>query len=160
MINLTPLQERFCQAYVTSGNAKDAYFAAGYSVKKDTAARVNSSRLLTNANIIRRIGELQEKASESSELSRAQIVSFLCKAVSTPIGEIDLTSPLCQSVEKSDRGQKLTMVSKLGAVDKLCRILGYYEPVKVEIGIEAKILHMFADLTGANKERKTATFEA
>lgn len=48
-------QERFCLEYAASGNATKAAIAAGYSPK---TARVQGNRLLTKADIQRRLREL------------------------------------------------------------------------------------------------------
>lgn len=57
---LRDLQEKFCIEYARCGNATQAYIAAGYKVKGN-AARANASRMLTNANIQKRIKELSEE---------------------------------------------------------------------------------------------------
>ena len=48
---MTDRQRRFADEYLIDCNATRAYKAAYPSVKKDEAARVNASRLLSNANI-------------------------------------------------------------------------------------------------------------
>ncbi len=62
---LNPKQELFCQLYATDkeffGNGTDAYMEAyGIEPKKWKVAAVNASRLLTKANILKRINELLE----------------------------------------------------------------------------------------------------
>ena len=51
MSKLTLKQKKFADEYVISGNATAAYKLAYASVKKDSVARANGSRLLTNANV-------------------------------------------------------------------------------------------------------------
>lgn len=67
---LTPKQEKFCVLYTTKedffGNGVQSYIEA-YQVNKKrkgayAAARTNASRLLTNADILRRIDELNEES--------------------------------------------------------------------------------------------------
>lgn len=56
--NLTLKQEWFCKYYMEEKwNATQAYIKA-YSVKNKWTAKTNASRMLTNANIWIRIGEL------------------------------------------------------------------------------------------------------
>ncbi|WP_337137035.1 terminase small subunit [Morganella morganii] len=59
---LTVKQEKFCQAYVETGNASEAYRSA-YSADKMKAATVNSKayELLNNGEITVRVAELQQE---------------------------------------------------------------------------------------------------
>lgn len=61
---LTDKQELFCLEYIKDLNATQAYLRS-YGAKKETTARINASKLLTNTNIATRINELQcERAKE------------------------------------------------------------------------------------------------
>lgn len=70
MAGLTLKQQRFADEYIISGNTTDAYKKAYPSVKKDTTARTNSSRLLTNANILTYIREQHESLRSVSVFCR------------------------------------------------------------------------------------------
>lgn len=61
-MSLTVKQEKFCQAYVETGNASEAYRSA-YSADKMKAATVNSKayELLNNGEITVRVAELQQE---------------------------------------------------------------------------------------------------
>lgn len=50
-MKLTAKQRLFADEYIKSGNATQSYIKAGYSVKSEKAAGVNSSRLLGNARV-------------------------------------------------------------------------------------------------------------
>lgn len=61
--NLSPKQELFCRLYATDrdvfGNGARAYMEAyGLKASQYNTAKTNAQRLLTNADICRRIGEL------------------------------------------------------------------------------------------------------
>lgn len=58
-----PQHEAFAQNLAKGMAQYDAYMAAGYKAKGN-AAKVNASRLLTNANVRARVTELTEKAAE------------------------------------------------------------------------------------------------
>ena len=63
---LSVKQEKFCIEYAKSGNARQAYMDAGYSVKNSRTADANACRLLTNANVKERLAELAEEAKNAS----------------------------------------------------------------------------------------------
>lgn len=71
-----PNHERFCLEYVKDGNGTQAAIRAGYSAN---AARQQSSRLLTNAAIQRRLGELQEGIEKRSMVDADWVVAELVK---------------------------------------------------------------------------------
>lgn len=60
MAGLTIKQEAFCQAYIETGNASEAYRTAYAADKmKPEAIHVNASKLLDNAKVSLRVKELQ-----------------------------------------------------------------------------------------------------
>lgn len=65
---LTPKQQRFVSEYLRCGNAAEAVREAGYNVKSDNAAKVQGSRLLTNANVFRAIERAQARRNDRLEL--------------------------------------------------------------------------------------------
>ncbi|WP_281681129.1 terminase small subunit [Lactobacillus gallinarum] len=72
-MKLTAKQRKFCDEYIKSGNATEAYFKAGYQIKSNEAARANASRMLTKANIKEYI-ETRLKQLESKKLAGAREV--------------------------------------------------------------------------------------
>tara|TARA_X000001316_G_C922037_1_gene36784 strand:- start:193 stop:651 length:459 start_codon:yes stop_codon:yes gene_type:complete len=80
MSKLSEQQEKFCRNVVEGMSQTDAYIAAGYKVKSNDVAKVNASRLLTNANVADRIAELRQKAVERTEVTLEWLVE---EAVST-----------------------------------------------------------------------------
>lgn len=75
---MTPKQEAFCQAYVETGNASEAYRRA-YSAEKMKPAVVNvkASELLATGKISVRVAELQQNALDHHELKVADIARML-----------------------------------------------------------------------------------
>ncbi len=70
-----PRHERFCREYVIDvSNQAKAAIRAGYSEK--TAAQL-ASRLLTKANIIARVAELQAEAAERNEVTVDNVIAEL-----------------------------------------------------------------------------------
>lgn len=85
-MNLTPKQKAFADYYIELGNATEAYKRAYSSCKKDSVARSNSSRMLTNANIKKYIDE-RLKILEDARIAKAdEVLKYLTQAMR---GEID-----------------------------------------------------------------------
>ena len=63
---LSVKHEKFCVEYAKSGNARQAYLAAGYQPKSDEAADANASRLLRNDRVKARLAELAEETKRAS----------------------------------------------------------------------------------------------
>ncbi|WP_019123801.1 terminase small subunit [Brevibacillus massiliensis] len=80
-MKLTEKQKRFADYYIESGNATEAYKRAGYSVKTDEAARVNASRLLTNANVRAYINERIAEKDSQRIAKQDEILEFLTKVM-------------------------------------------------------------------------------
>ena len=71
-MTLTPKQEAFCLALIQSGNATDAYRAAGYSAKMaDKTAAEAASRLAKNSKVVARMTELRSVATAEAALTIA-----------------------------------------------------------------------------------------
>ena len=73
--------ELFCQEYVKDGNGTKAYLRAGYVVKDDNVAKINASRLLTNANVKKRIAELMEKVTKRNDIEVDEILNGYKKII-------------------------------------------------------------------------------
>lgn len=78
MKSLSNQQKLFCQEYLKLGmNGTQAYLNVYKSVKKETTARTNASRLLTNANVQDYIKDLQRKIEEKAVVTIEDIVNEL-----------------------------------------------------------------------------------
>ena len=65
-------QEIFCEEFVKSGNAAEAYKLAGYKASSAKSAANSASRLLENVCICNRIAELREKAEDEKIMDAKQ----------------------------------------------------------------------------------------
>jgi phage terminase small subunit len=82
-MDLTHKQEAFCNAYIETGNASEAYRRVyGNKAKPETVAP-NASRLLANSKVSARIKELQAPAAKKAQMtleSHLQRLDELSKA--------------------------------------------------------------------------------
>lgn len=78
MKGLTIKQENFCNYYIESGNASDAYRRA-YSCEKmrDKQVWEESCKLLSNPNVAQRVKELQEEQKNKSDITKERILQEL-----------------------------------------------------------------------------------
>lgn len=76
---LTEKQKIFADEYLIDLNATRAYKAAYLSCKKDESARVNGSKLLTNANVAAYIDKRIQERQERTEITQDMVVKELAK---------------------------------------------------------------------------------
>ena len=74
---MTEKQKRFCDEYLIDCNATRAYKAVYKNVKSDDAARVNASRLLTNANIKKYIADRMEEIHDEKTADAQEVIEYL-----------------------------------------------------------------------------------
>ena len=80
-IKLTPKQERFCQVYIETGNASEAYRQA-YNTEKMKPESVNSKgyQLLQQVQITARLDELRAEHKKRHEITVDTLVAELEEA--------------------------------------------------------------------------------
>ena len=74
---MTEKQRLFADEYLIDLNATRAYRVAYPSVKKDETARVNGSRMLTNANVAKYISERMQERQQRTEVTQDMVVKEL-----------------------------------------------------------------------------------
>ena len=148
---LTIKQENFCNYYVESGNASDAYRRA-YSCDKmkDEAVVVEASKLKDSPNVALRIDELKAKLQSKSDITKERILKELSAIVFADIrdyviydGEsvrfkaFDLLtneqSKAIESIKQTPYGIELKLHGKNWSIEKVCKMLGFDAPTKQEI---------------------------
>ncbi len=130
--------EKFAQLVATGQSAQSVYTKLFKS--KGKAASSSSNRLMNRKEITERIRELQGKAEVETVLTIAMKRKFLYEIVTTPVGEVNEQSPLCQSVKYSEAGSEYKMPCKLRALE-----------------LDAKLAGEFVERQSVTLEDKTAT---
>lgn len=74
---LTIKQQNFADFYIELGNATQAYLKAYPNVKKESTAKANASRLLTNANVSSYIDKRMEELKSVRVASQQEVMETL-----------------------------------------------------------------------------------
>lgn len=122
---LTIRQEKFCNFYIESGNASDAYRRAYPNSEKwsDKAVWAQSSLLLNSHKVSIRVEELKKEQAKKSEIKRDEILNML--------GSILRGESVTDFIEKTPNGNRARTISKTWAVERICKMLGYDAPIEV-----------------------------
>lgn len=83
---INPKQERFCQIYVDTGNASEAYRQAYNSKAKQESVAVSASRLLSQANVSLRVEQIREALRANHNITLADILFELEEARKAALG--------------------------------------------------------------------------
>ena len=125
-MGLTPKQEKFCQVYLETGNATEAYRQAYNPTGKPATQNRAAKALLDNSKIAARLSELQAETKERHDIT-----------VDTLIRELEEA----RKVGK-DRGQAAAMVQATMSKAKLLGIEGSEDddetPQAVKVTVEVK----------------------
>lgn len=150
-MKLTPKQENFCNYYIETGNASEAY-RMSYSCKtmKDNAINVQASKMLSSPKIALRVKELQEELKLKSDITKEEAIkelSNIVRARITKLGKIkgstftlnslndlsdDMVSAI-QTVKSTNNGIEIKLYDKIAAVDRLSKMMGWDKAQKVDV---------------------------
>ena len=151
MSKLTVKQENFCNYYIETGNASEAYRRA-YSCgnMKDETVNERSCRLLKEYKISTRVKQLQEKLQEKSDITKEEVLKELTYIVRARVTDVmsakgltvkvkdlkDLPDDVVScisSIKKTKGGIEVRFYDKIQAIDRLSKMLGWDEPSKMDI---------------------------
>ena len=152
---LTPAQMRFCELYVSTNNATQAYMECGFKCTKKTTAAVESSKLLRKPNITLYVEQLREKEKDRNNITTERVIDELVMTAFGSMNDIVKINEKGQVKIKRDadlkaldgisytetRGEKsdtdsfsFKRADKVKALDMLCKLLGLYEKRDSESG--------------------------
>ncbi|KAA6343417.1 hypothetical protein EZS27_008899 [termite gut metagenome] len=148
-MELTPKQENFCNYYIETGNASEAYRRAyDCGNMSDNVVNVKASELLNNGKITVRISELQNELKAKSDITKERILKELECIAFADIGKyVEIKSgnvvfkdssewtedmrKAVESIEKNSKeGIKIKLHGKNWSIARICRMLGFDEEEK------------------------------
>lgn len=165
MSKLTIKQENFCNYYIECGNASEAYRRA-FSCEKMKPETINRNAfdLLNNSKIATRIKELQAQLQKKSDITKDEAVRELSNIVRVnPLDYIDISSKsqgdlitsnkqvvivkdlsklsieqqrCIKSISPVRGGIKIEFESKIAAIDRLSKMLGWDSADRMELSLK------------------------
>lgn len=133
---LTPLQRTFVNCLCSGMSGVEAYLEASETKSRKSAYR-KASELKQNPKVAAAIDAVNEVLQFRGVASKEEVAHFLTRAINEPLSVIDADSPLAQEIieEQSEDGgkTKIKKVDTLKAADMLNKLMGYYEPEKVDL---------------------------
>lgn len=149
-MKLTLKQENFCNFYIETGNASEAYRRAyaAEKMKDETINRV-AFDLLNNPKIAARIKELQGELKAVSDITKERVLEELSAIAFADIRDYvvfngrsirfkpfkDLTdrqAKAIESIKKGKNGIELRLHGKSWTIERICRMLGFDAPQQIE----------------------------
>ena len=102
-MSLTPKQEAFCQTYIETGNASEAYRRSyNASRMKPESINVNACKLLADAKISQRVAELKAEHAKRHDMTVDDIAAMLkedrefAREMQTPAAAVSATMGLAK----------------------------------------------------------------
>lgn len=150
-MKLSIKQENFCNYYIETGNASDAYRRAyRCAVMKDATVNRKAAELLNNGKITARVNELQVELKSRSDITKERVLMELeCIAfadirdflqinggVVTFVDSALWTDRMARAVDgikQTKDGLELKLHGKNWSIGRICKMLGYNEPTKMDI---------------------------
>lgn len=151
MKKLTIKQEKFCNRYIESGNASDAYrYAYDCTRMKDETVN-NKAYILQNKGDIReRLTQLKDELKKKSDITKERIIEEVVAVLNAKITDYldfdghtlkfksfaDLTENQIKAIESIKEGKfgiELKLHGKEWSIDKLNKMLGFDAPEKMDI---------------------------
>lgn len=159
---LTPKQEAFCNHYIETGNATEAYRRA-FCCDKMKPATINRKAFetLNHGKITARIQELQNEAKNKFDLSKERILAELSSIVFSSIAEMHNTWIERKEFDKLTAEQRSTIKSISTKVLK--KNIGTHEDpelidveyVKIELHDKLKAIERICKMLGYDAPEKT-----
>lgn len=137
MIKLTPKQQAFADYYIELASATDAYLKAGYKVKSKNVAKVNASRLLTNANVKKYIEERMKQIEDASIAKQTEILQTLTSILRRETNDYEVaivkkaetievqgSKSTYEKVVYSEYAETVPVKTKIKDINKAAELLG------------------------------------
>ena len=116
MVEITEKQKKFCDEYIISCNAREAYKKIYSSCKKETAIDASASRLLSNAKIIEYIKSKKIPIDKATIASMEEVREFWSNTMRSESNEPKDRLKASELIAKSN-GAFLEKVEHSGGIE-------------------------------------------
>ena len=135
-MKLSPKQEAFAQQVASGESAAGAYRAVNPKASR-AHAQTSGPLLLRRSHIALRVDELRQAvrtlAARQFALTKVELLKYFQEVMETPAGELTEGHRLCQEISMGKAGRTIKMPGKLEAAEKIIRMMGWYEPDKMNL---------------------------
>lgn len=145
MARLTPKQKAFCDYYIETGNATESYLKAGYKTKGN-GARVNASKLLTNANIKKYIADRMAQKEKERIASQDEVLQFLTQVMR---GEVTEATPIIMKDEWEMVEKEPNIRDRVKAAEQLGKRYSLWTD---NLNVDGNIAVQFVDDIGSDED--------
>ncbi len=151
---LNERQRQFVEHVVAGMPLTDAYRAA-YPKCRSLLSAKNGVRAAMRKPWVQEYlrqfrAEVMQRSIHHALISRQEVVEFLTAVIRTPAAQVDELSRLCQSFKKTATTHEIRMPGKLEAIDRLCHIMGWYAPEKIEHAPSDPLLDLLESIRARN----------
>jgi phage terminase small subunit len=135
---LTIKQEKFCQEYIVTGNATEA-FRRSYDASnmKDETITVKASQMLKKDNISIRVKELKGELEKKFEITKEKLGNILMNRVLLFEELQELAAKPQLTPQEYDKFTRLMAILKASdankSIDQLSKMFGFNAPEKQEV---------------------------
>ena len=148
---LTKKQTDFCNYYIETGNASEAY-RRSYSCdnSKDSTITRQACELLKNPNITTRVKVMQDNLRNHSDIKKNEILEELSAIAFSDIRDYIIfngkkitfkpfdkltnrQSKAIESIKKGRNGIELRLHGKSWTIERICKMLGFDSPSQINI---------------------------
>lgn len=152
-------RENFCNYYIETGNASEAYRMAypGSAGWKDGVVKKRASELLRHPGVASRVDELQSEAREKSDMKKEDALRFLASVVNVDPVDLynedggtfiaksinDIPEPVRRcilSVKNTKDGVEIRLYNKIAAIAQISKMLGWDAPVKSDVKTNVRMI--------------------
>jgi phage terminase small subunit len=148
---LTLKQTTFCEYYIETGNASEAYRRAyDASRMKDETINERASRLLKEYKVSTRIEQIQKELRDKSDITKDEILSRLSAIARSDIRDYvefdgksvkfksfekltDVQAKAIEGIKETKYGIELKLHGMSWSIERICKLLGFDSPDKVDL---------------------------
>ena len=156
-MKLTIKQENFCNKYIETGSASEAYrFAYNSENMKPETVNRKAAELINNGKITARVDEIQKELKTKSDISKERVLEELKAILESDIRDYltftgrsirfknfkqltDKQAKAIEGIKQGKNGIELKLHGKSWSIERICKMLGYDASTKSEVVLKNEV---------------------